>query len=81
MSQITIRGISPEIEEEIRKIARDSHKSINQVIREILHKEFDRRRSPASSLKTLAGGWTAEEAEAFERSIRSCEEVDEDMWK
>ena len=81
MNQITIRGIDPEIEHEIRRIARESRKSINQVIKEIIHKEFERQESPASSLKQLAGGWSRKEAEAFELSIKSCEQIDEDMWK
>jgi hypothetical protein len=32
MQSITIRGIEPEIEQEIRKIAKVNRKSINQVI-------------------------------------------------
>lgn len=81
MNQITIRGIDPEIAHEIRRIAKESRKSINQVIKEIIHKELGRHQSPASSLKQLAGGWTQKEAEAFELSIKSCEQIDEDIWK
>ena len=81
MHQITIRGIDPEIEREIRRIARESCKSINQVIKEIIHREFGKKTSPASSLKRLSGGWSQNEAEAFQLSIQSCEQIDEDMWK
>ena len=81
MQQITIRGISPEIEQEIRKIAKGSRKSINQVIKEIIYKEFKKAESPASSLKQLAGGWNEKDAAEFEHSIKSCEQIDEDMWE
>lgn len=81
MPQITIRGIAPEIEQEIRRMARASQKSVNQVIKEIIHKEFNISKSPASSLKQLAGGWSRKEAADFERSIQACEQIDEDMWK
>lgn len=81
MNQITIRGIDPEIAHEIRRIAKESRKSINQVIKEIIHREFGRHPSPASSLRELAGGWSQKDAEAFELSIQSCEQIDEDMWK
>jgi len=81
MQQITIRGLEPKIEQEIRKIAKGSHKSINQVIKEIIHKEFKGNASPASSLKELAGGWSEKDAAEFERSIKSCEQIDEAMWK
>lgn len=81
MQQITIRGIEPEIEQEIRRSAKESRKSINQVIKEIIYKEFKRFGSPASSLKQLSGVWSQKEAAEFEFSIKSCEQIDEDMWK
>jgi glucose-6-phosphate-specific signal transduction histidine kinase len=77
----TIRGLDSDIEEEIRDIARKSHKSINQVIKEVIQKELRKRQYPASSLKQLAGQWSREEADAFEKSISSCEQIDEEMWK
>jgi hypothetical protein len=80
MQQITIRGLEPQIEQEIRKMAKNSHKSINQVIKEIIYKEFNKARLPAASLRRLAGSWTQKEATEFERSIKSCQEIDEDMW-
>ncbi len=79
--QITIRGIGPEVEKEIRKIATADKKSINQVIKEIIHKEFKSREAPASSLKELAGGGTANEAQEFEHAVASCEQIDEEIWK
>ena len=81
MQQITIRGLEPEVERQIRRIAKNNQKSINQVVREILHKQFEKHRSPAASLKDLAGGWTPEDAEEFCRSIKSCQQIDEEMWK
>ena len=33
------------------------------------------------SLKNLAGGWSDQEAAEFFESIKSCEQIDEDMWK
>ena len=79
MQQITIRGLEPEVERQIRRIAKENRKSINKVVREILHKQFEKHRSPAASLKDLAGGWTPEDAEEFCRSIKSCQQIDEEM--
>ncbi len=81
MPQITVRGIEPEIEKKIRQIAKKSHKSINQIIKEIIYKEFKKEQPPSSSLKQLAGGWSPEEASGFSLSIKSCEQIDEEMWK
>ena len=81
MSQVTIRGIDPDIEKAIRQIARDHGKSMNQVLKEIIHREFQTGPSaPAAGLKQLAGGWSRVVAEVFEHSISPCERIDEDMW-
>lgn len=81
MRQITIRDIDPEVDQKIRQMARDRGQSLNQVIKEIIHKEFKISEFPASSLRQLAGGWTREEAAELALSIKSCEQIDEDMWK
>lgn len=83
MQQITIRGITPEIEKKIRQIAKSNHQSINHVIKEIIHKEFEKQghKPRAASLKKLSGGWSTKDAVDFELSIKSCEQIDEDMWR
>jgi hypothetical protein len=35
---------------------------------------------PAASLRKLAGGWSAKDAAEFLESIKSCEQIDEEMW-
>ena len=85
MGQITIRGITPEVEKEIRRISKDTGKSINLVIREIIyqHAGFNQKRkiAPAESLRKLAGGWSAKEASDFNAAIKSCEQIHDEMWK
>lgn len=83
MQQITIRGIEPEIEKKIRSIARHRQQSINQVLKEIIHKEFGASHTApkAASIKELAGGWSRKDADEFEHAIKSCEQIDEDMWR
>jgi plasmid stability protein len=81
MGQLTIRNIDPEIEQTIRQIAKARGQSLNQIIKEIIYKEFKASKSPASSLKQLAGNWFRKEAAEFQHSIQSCEQIYEDMWK
>lgn len=85
MAQITLRGIDPEIEKEIRRMARQSGKSLNRIILDIIyeHKRFIKRgkRPLADSLRKLAGGWSDQEATEFLESIKSCEQIDEDTLK
>ena len=72
MSQISIRGIDPKIEEEIRKQAREKGKSLNRVILDMLQKNMESKKklkSRCNSLKNLAGGWETEEAAQFMESL------------
>ena len=84
MAQITLRGLDPGIEKEIREKARKSGKSINRVILDILQKSKDpkpKRLPRTNTLKRLAGGWNDEDASQFIESIKLCEQIDEDIWK
>lgn len=84
MSQITIRGIDPQVEQQIRQIARETGKSLNLVILEMIYGytgHAGQRKSPCASLAKLAGGWSKEEADDFFEAIKSCEQVDEELWQ
>ena len=85
MKQITLRGIEPEIEHQIRMMAKKSGKSLNRVVLDIIyqHSGLNKKdkRPPADSLRKLAGGWSEKDALVFLESIKSCEQIDEEMWK
>lgn len=84
MSQITLRGIDPEIEKKIRLMAKKRGTSLNRVVLDIIyeHSGLKRRakKPPADSLRKLAGGWSEKDASAFLESIKPCEQIDEEMW-
>lgn len=85
MPQITLRGMDPEMEEEIRNIAQKSGKSLNHIILDMIYQytgfKKKEKRSPADSLRKLAGGWSEENASDFLGSIKSCEQIDGEMWE
>lgn len=85
MGQITLRGMDPEVEKKIRRMARQTGRSLNRTILDIIYqyKGLMKRgnRSPANSLRKLAGGWNEQEASEFMESIKSCEQIEEDMWR
>jgi hypothetical protein len=85
MAQITLRGMDPEMEQAIRKKARKSGKSLNRVILDIICENTSygksRKISPADSLRTLAGGWSEKDASEFFESIKSSQQIDEEMWR
>ena len=85
MPQITLRGIDPDVERTIRAVAKKTGKSINRVILDMVyqHAGIAKKggRPLGDSLRSLAGGWSEDDASAFFESIKSCEQIDEDMWR
>ena len=85
MSQITLRGLTPEVEKKVRNMAITRGMSLNRVIQEILneHLGFEKKQkaAPAESLRKLAGGWSEEEAAEFLETLKTCRQLDEDMWR
>ena len=85
MAQITLRGMEPEMEQDIRRMARKSGKSLNRIILDMIYEHTSYKKNgktgPADSLRTLAGGWSKKDAEEFLESIKSSEQIDEEMWR
>jgi hypothetical protein len=85
MNQITVRGIAPELEKQIRRKAKATGKSLNKVMLELIagsaEPEKLRKKPAGASLAELAGGWSEKEAREFDESVRVFEKIDEAMWK
>jgi len=85
MGQITLRNIDPRVEEEIRREARKTGRSLNRVIVDMIYEctgfAKESKRPRGHSLRKLAGGWSDADAAKFMESIDICERIDEDMWK
>jgi len=76
--------MDPEIERKVRRLARKRGQSLNRIILDMIYNHTglkkEDKRPPADSLRTLAGGWSKEDASEFLESIKSCEQIDEEMW-
>lgn len=85
MKTITIRGIDPGLDREIKSRAKQKNLSVNQWILHMLKKVTGMDKEPVfkrhHDLDDLAGGWSREEAAAFQENTRIFERVDEDVWK
>lgn len=86
MRQITIRISDPELEEALVRKAKDSGKSLNKVVLDLIHAGTapgggKKKKPRGASLAEFAGGWTDQDAREFEKAIRIFEEIDEEMWK
>jgi hypothetical protein len=84
-AQLTLRGLGPELQRELRNLARRERTSLNRAALRLLERGAGIGRREAdqigSSLDHLIGTWTRHQADAFLDSIRSCEQIDEELWK
>jgi hypothetical protein len=85
MKTITIRGIEPGLDRVIKSRAKQNNLSVNQWILQVLKKVTGMGKESLfkkyHDLDTLAGGWSKEEAKAFEKNTQIFEKIDEDVWK
>jgi len=83
MSQLTIRNLPPEIDEAIRRRARERNISIDQSITELLSEAIGMPKSAATrrDLSDLAGTWSDEQAQEFEEALRRQRGIDEEIWQ
>ena len=80
--QTTIRGIPKDLEHALRERARKSGESLNSTVIRLL-REAVGVNSPYKKrdLSALAGTWSPEEADVFDRRVRQFEQIDEETWR
>jgi hypothetical protein len=85
MKTITVRGVDPELDRAIKSRAEGDSISVNQWVLKILKKATGMEKEPLfrkhHDLDELAGGWTKEDAAAFQKNTQIFERIDEDVWK
>ena len=85
MKTITIRGIEPGLDRVIKSRAKQNNLSVNQWILQALKKVTGMGKESVfkkyHDLDALAGGWSKEEAKAFQKNTQIFEKIDEDVWK
>jgi len=85
MKSITVRRIDPGLDRVIKSRAKQKNQSVNQWVLETLKKVTGMGKEPVfkkhTDLDALAGGWSKEEAKAFQKNTQIFERIDEDAWK
>ena len=86
MSQLTVRGLDKRLFQAIRDLARRERISLNKAALRLLERGAGLAQARpdnriGNSLDHLIGTWSAAEARTFQDSIKSCEQIDEDLWK
>ena len=87
LKQLSLRGFDPELEREIREVARKQGISLNRATIFLLRKGTGLTANDKSfdvvgdSLNALIGKWSEEESKAFLESIAPLEQIDRSFWK
>ena len=87
MTQLTLRSTNPQLDLEIRRLARREGLSLNKAALRLLLRGAgldagsgnDHR--IGAGLDKFIGTWTAREARAFERSQKTLEKIDPELWR
>ena len=90
VGQLTIRGLPLRVEREIRELARRERISLNKAASRLLEKAAggeqreqandNRDERIGGALDHFIGTWSKSEADGFLRSIKSCEQIDPELW-
>lgn len=85
MKTITVRGIDPDLDREIKTRAHQNNLSVNQWILQALKRVTGTGKEPFfkqyHDLDRFAGSWSKEEMKEFRTNTRIFERIDEDVWK
>ncbi|MBE0618930.1 MAG: antitoxin [Proteobacteria bacterium] len=83
MKNLTVRNVPPGLGEALEREKRRRGTSLNQTVLDLLSQGLgaDGPGPRRNGLKALAGTWSAEEFEGFERAVAVTEQVDEELWQ
>jgi hypothetical protein len=81
MRTLTVRNVPPEVAEALEREKRRRGESLNQTVIELLIQGLGVGTARSNGLARLAGRWSEEEFEEFERAVASFEEIDEELWR
>jgi plasmid stability protein len=83
IKQMTLRRIPDAVEKGLRMRSVRTGRSLNRVTIELLEQALGAQDTVTRKrdLSGLAGKWSRQEGEAFERNVRVFEKIDEELWK
>ena len=80
--QTTVRGIPEDLEHQLRERARRSGESLNRTLIRLLREAVGMNPTRKKrDLSGLAGTWSQEEADEFDRDLRRFEVIDDELWR
>ena len=79
--QYTIRSVPQYVDRALRRRARETGKSLNQVALEALIEGVGERKRVYDDLDFLVGSLSRAEAEALDRDVAEQRSIDEKLWR
>jgi hypothetical protein len=86
-TQLTLRGLGPELERRLRKLASEEDLSLNQAALRLMQRGagLSERRvrsdTIGDALDAFIGTWSAAQAKEVLAAARDFERLDEDLWR
>ncbi len=82
MSQITLRDMPEVLDHQLRSLAKKNHNSLNKTIQVILLEALglSENENKKRDLSDLAGLWSQEEFDEFEKNTAIFEDIDDEIW-
>ncbi len=86
MASLSVRGIDEELAARLKKLARESDKSVNQLVVECLRKSvgMDKEKKFTkvhTDLDRFFGSWSDSEFKRIQGKVDSERQVDKELWK
>lgn len=83
MGYLTVRDVPSDVAKALRTETRRRRKSLNQTVIDLLRQALGLNwDSPGTNgLEKLAGTWSQEELDRFERAAAVFERIDEEQWR
>jgi len=87
MAELTVRGVDPELERRLEKLAEREGIPLEKAALDLLRRAAEQE-APAAppgkighALDEFFGDWSEEEAREFMEAVEVFEQVDESLWK
>ena len=86
MKAITLRNLPPEVAKTIQQRAKQKKTSANKAVISLLEESLGKKPQKKETVRYhdldhLAGSWTKEEAEEFDKLIAEQRTIDPELWK
>ena len=81
MKNLTVRNVPDDLAKALELEKRRREKSLNQTVIELLSQGLGVGRTRSNGLARLAGSWTEEEYQRFEKAVAGFEQIDEELWR